>query len=395
MSRPALAAALYRVHRRFRVSELNSQNCRHRFVSHELKKIVAGSGGRLSIEATGQSTEERIIPLVRFGSGPVSILLWSQMHGDEPTATLALMDIFRFLGSGGIRQISPDWIEERCSIYVIPMLNPDGAQRFSRVTAGMIDMNRDARRLRTPEAQFLRRIQKSIRPRFGFNLHDQELSTVGQSSRIAAIALLAPAADQAARMTPVRRRAVQVGATIARALGNLAPGRISSYDDAHEPRAFGDMMQAWGTSTVLVESGHWKGDHEKEKIRSLNFAGLLTAIHSISDGSYRRISVDHYHALPGNSKRAYDIIIRGVRVMNTDRSQRQSDVGLRTSWKKEKRTGVSVRVCEVGDLRHFSSILELPGGRRGVEPSHLTPGLILPLPFLARNLHISLPPNLL
>jgi hypothetical protein len=35
---------------------------------------------------------------VTHGHGPTTVLLWSQMHGDESTATMALADIFAFLG---------------------------------------------------------------------------------------------------------------------------------------------------------------------------------------------------------------------------------------------------------------------------------------------------------
>ncbi|NIQ56614.1 MAG: peptidase M14, partial [Gemmatimonadetes bacterium] len=43
--------------------------------------------------------EGRPIYAVRFGHGPMRVLLWSQMHGDEPTATMAIADIFTFLAA--------------------------------------------------------------------------------------------------------------------------------------------------------------------------------------------------------------------------------------------------------------------------------------------------------
>ena len=39
------------------------------------------------------------------------------------------------------------------TLYVVPMLNPDGAERFQRRNAQSIDINRDALRLQTPEGQ--------------------------------------------------------------------------------------------------------------------------------------------------------------------------------------------------------------------------------------------------
>src|SRR5688572_12140045 len=40
----------------------------------------------LSVTEVGRSIQGRPIRAVSFGTGPVTVLLWSQMHGDESTA---------------------------------------------------------------------------------------------------------------------------------------------------------------------------------------------------------------------------------------------------------------------------------------------------------------------
>src|SRR3972149_2499106 len=50
-----------------------------------------------SVEQLGVSVEGRSINHVWFGRGPMHVLLWSQMHGDEPTATAALFDLFEYV----------------------------------------------------------------------------------------------------------------------------------------------------------------------------------------------------------------------------------------------------------------------------------------------------------
>ena len=47
------------------------------------------SAGHLVVTEIGQSSEGRSIYRLQYGQGPIKILLWSQMHGDEPTATMA------------------------------------------------------------------------------------------------------------------------------------------------------------------------------------------------------------------------------------------------------------------------------------------------------------------
>ncbi|TLY30083.1 MAG: hypothetical protein E6K56_07300, partial [Ignavibacteria bacterium] len=261
-----------------------------------------------NIRIVGQSFEERPIRLVTAGSGPTQVLLWSQMHGDESTATMAITDVLNYFrvvrGDGAARSIL-----STLTIHFLPMLNPDGAFRFQRRTAQGIDMNRDALALQTPEGRLLNQLKDTIKPDFGFNLHDQELSTVGTTKELTAIALLAPAFDMEKSDNEVRTRAKHVASVLAAALKSAAQGRIARYDDSFEPRAFGDNMQKWGTSTILVESGHTQGDQEKDSIRKLNFMGILAGLHVIASGQYGTWDLAHYDHLPRNAKQAYDIII--------------------------------------------------------------------------------------
>ncbi len=114
-----------------------------------------------TIKVVGRSTENREIFLLSIGSGKKSILLWSQMHGDEPTATMALFDIFNFFVSDSFRKEKEKMLKN-VTIHFLPMLNPDGAEIFSRPNKFGIDINRDALELRSPEAQILKRVRDSL-----------------------------------------------------------------------------------------------------------------------------------------------------------------------------------------------------------------------------------------
>jgi hypothetical protein len=269
------------------------------------------------------------------------------MHGDESTATLALLDILNLF----VHRIGRDhWLDQmlgRLTLLVIPMLNPDGAERRRRETPVAIDVNRDALALMTPEANVLNTIRRQYAPAFGFNLHDQELSSVGTSKAVTAIALLAPPVDGCNSVPPVRRRAMKVAALIAGVLENFAAGHIARYDDAFEARAFGDNMQRWGTSTVLIESGHWPHDREKRFIRKLNYVGLLTALSSIGAGSFRDAQLSSYRGLPTNGKSAYDLVL----LEHPSGWARRVDIGVQ--FEPGKNTGrkpLVATIKSVGDL---------------------------------------------
>jgi hypothetical protein len=302
------------------------------------------------------------------------------MHGDESTATLALMDIFNFLATNAAKERWVADLLEGTTMFFIPMLNPDGAEYRERRTAAGIDMNRDALELATPEARILHDVQRRVKPAFGFNLHDQELSSVGSTTHVAAIALLAPAADETGKKSPVRTRAIRLAAHIARTLENFIPGNVARYDDTFEPRAFGDNMQRWGTSTVLIESGHWPDDPEKKFIRKLNFVGILAALHAIAQGSYQDVELDCYLLLPPNAKRVYDIIIRGLTLQHGARWSRTVDVGILFDPQLNKDSGSLIAtVKDMGDLSTFGALRSVDGTARSIRTGQFALNQSLPL----------------
>lgn len=197
------------------------------------------------------------------------------------------------------------------------MLNPDGAENFSRRNAMQIDINRDANRLETPEGKILMNVFDKIKPDFGFNLHDQSHRySVGNSFRQATISFLAPPIDDERNIDYVRLNAIKLISGLYEMLNEFIPGHVSRYSDEYEPRAFGDTFQKKGTSTILVESGGWKSDYEKQFIRKLNFILLLSAIKNISTEDYKSLNEKIYDSIPYNEERLYDLILRNLTVSN-------------------------------------------------------------------------------
>lgn len=332
---------------RFRVETIADRRFTHADLWTALAPYLDRGGVRVA--AVGQSVQGRTIRAVTFGDGPVRVLLWSQMHGDESTATMALADMIRFFAESGADPLR-SLIAERLTVTMIPMLNPDGAERFQRYNAAGVDLNRDARRLATPEARALKAVRDSLAPAFGFNLHDQGArTTAGSDGLQVAIALLAPAADSARSYGPVRHRARQLSAVLAAALQQVIPGRVARYDDAFNPRAFGDLIQQWGTSTVLVESGALPDDPEKQELRWLNQALLLSALEAIASGRYADADLDAYERLPVNHRVASDLLIVGGRMVLPDGGAMPLDLSLTYDDPVAQRGLV---LGDVGDLDH-------------------------------------------
>lgn len=392
MTPKSLARHLNGIHAEHRLDHLHARNCRHAVVMKELEEIVQQSAGVLEREEVGRSLEGRPLYCVTAGRGHKRILLWSQMHGDEPTATLALMDMFAFLAHE--TQHTP-WVREMLDetlLVVLPMLNPDGAERRQRRTALGIDMNRDALSLSTPEARVLSDTHTKVQPSFAFNLHDQELSTVGESTAVTAIALLAPTPDSHNSMPRSRQRARRIAALISCVLEQFVKGHIARYPDAYESRAFGDTIQARGTSTVLIESGHWPNDRGKEFIRRLNFVALLCALRSIGNGSYQDIDLDYYTDLPENGKLMYDIIIRGLTVQHPSGVAQNADLGLSIDPVRNRDSiPLQVTIKDLGDLRTFGALETIDGHGRVLPADALAIEEVHPLQSLLDLLQIHHP----
>jgi hypothetical protein len=235
---------------------------------------------------------------------------------------------------------------------MIPMLNPDGAERFQRRNAQGIDVNRDARSPQTPEAQILKAVRDRVEPHFGFNLHDQGAAVrVGQSDRGVAIALLAPAFNAARDVDDKRRRAMQVATLLIEALEPLVGDHIAKYDDTFNPRAFGDLMGAWGASTILIESGAWEDDPQKQYLRKANFVGILTALDAIATGRYAHYDPDVYESLAYNGRRVTDLLIVGGTVAVPGIPTLEADILVNYDLPLLKHEGVIVDIGDLGDAQ--------------------------------------------
>lgn len=375
-----LAQELSDGYERYKRQEIKSR----RFNQSELIRWIEPMVKRGTVDATvlGRSAEGRPISMYTHGKGPVKVLLWSQMHGDEPTATMALLDILNFLAQEPEHAVASA-LRTNLTLLIIPMLNPDGAERFTRRTAQLVDMNRDAVTLCTPEAQILKAAQHRYQPQFGFNLHDQDPRlTVGGTKNVTAVALLAPAKDVSRSDDDTRLKAKKVAGVLAEVLELFVPGHVAKYDDTFDRRAFGDSIQSWGTSTVLVESGGWPNDRDKMFIRKLNYVGLVTSLFSIASGEFESASIAPYESLQFNTKNLYDIIVRGVQLKAHDQTTGiRVDIGmmLEESNQDPDRKRMLAKVVDVGDLSTYGAFREIRGERISIKGSDVQLDRLLPL----------------
>ena len=343
---------------------------KRRFSTAVWQELIAEWSTHFAVRELGKTEEGRSIHEVKWGEGPIQVIAWSQMHGDEATATMALADIFRLLSTSG--EPSEEFkqkLHQNITLHVIPRLNADGAERWQRETALGIDMNRDATKQNSTEASILSAWADEIKPAFAFNLHDQNrLYSVGNSPEQTHIAFLATTGDDAGTWTPSRLRAGQICNRMLSQIQPLIPGKIAKWTDEYESRAFGDTFSSRGYGLVLLESGGAGWDLEKHSLRKLNACLLLDAFCAIADGSYATESIADYEALPTNERAIVDIKITDAPLSKSVRADvlfnlvetPMTDGNIHYSWVVEN----------IGDMSPFYGLTEIDGKDLHLSPDY-------------------------
>ncbi|MCP3961595.1 MAG: peptidase M14 [bacterium] len=289
---------------------------RHDELMSSLRSLAERHAGRVRLEEVGRSFQDRGIHMLTLGQGPRKVMLWSQMHGDEPSATPALLDLADYLLANSEEPAARS-ILEGLTLLIVPMVNPDGSEIYQRLNAQGIDVNRDALNLVTPEGRLLKRLRDQHEPILGFNLHDQNRRTaVGDTGVLATGAVLAVSGDPEGTVTPGRLRAKRACSAIVKALAPFVPGGMARYDEDWSPRAFGDNVTAWGTPVVLIESGGVPEGLGFTDLTRLNFVAILTVLRDLVRDDLAGHDPRIYEDLKRNQSDSWiDVAVRGGEIL--------------------------------------------------------------------------------
>lgn len=339
----------------FKEKSLKTKHTKHKNIVPLILKLK--NKPIFQTEIKGYSIENRTIYSIKTGNGKQKILLFSQMHGDEATGTQAVFDILNFISNPKKYKKERDYILKKCTLFFIPMLNPDGAEQNKRENAAGIDINRDARKLQSPESKILMKTINKINADFVFTLHDQsKYYAAGNTKKPATVSFLAPAYDYEKSTNKTRAKSMKIIVKMKKVLENYIPKQICKYSDFYMPASFGDNFQKKGISTILLESGYYENDAEKQFVRKLNFTAILNGIKSIADKSYKKEKIKNYKLIPFNaSEKLFDYIIRNVEI---ERNGQKfiTDVGIR---KDESKKNPEYHIDETGDLSDYCAWNEI------------------------------------
>ncbi|MGB8705179.1 MAG: M14 metallopeptidase family protein [Gillisia sp.] len=290
---------------------LKERNLFGRYITYQhLLPLLEKLTSVVVVKELGKSVKGVPINAIFVGNGKSKILAWSQMHGNESTTTKALFD---FLKACLVHSENPviKNILSNCSLCIIPMLNPDGAERYTRVNAHEVDLNRDASNRQEPESAILREAFLQFQPDFCFNMHDQRsIFSAGTHPQPATLSFLTPSMDEERTVTSSRKISMQLIVAIEKELKRFIPGKIGRYDDAFNINCTGDTFQSENIPTVLFEAGHFPDDYKREETRKYVFLALVSALYSISENAINNFDWKDYFSIPENEKLFNDVVLK-------------------------------------------------------------------------------------
>lgn len=255
----------------------------------------------------GKSVLGKSIYGLNFGTGKKRVLIWSQMHGNESTSTRALI---RLLDSDFFHQF-----EQNLELYIIPVLNPDGGDLWTRNNANNVDLNRDAVELSQPESKILRTAIDNFKPDFCLNLHDQRTIYGNEEGTLPAqFSFLAPAGDPQKTITDSRLKAMDLINSMVEAM-NLESAYVGRYSDDFNINCIGDYCMSRDIPTVLFEGGHAGQDYNREAACQLYITALKVALKELSSGSLLSNQEDilkRYESISSIAQSYTDILLTNV-----------------------------------------------------------------------------------
>ena len=133
---------------------------------------LARASAQVVIETVGRSQQGRAMALVvlsgsrGFDARLPTVMLLAQQHGNEPAGGEAALVLAQMLAT------ERSALLERVNVLIMPRANPDAAERFLRVSANGIDINRDHLLLRTPEVLAITAATRRYRPQVVLDLHE-------------------------------------------------------------------------------------------------------------------------------------------------------------------------------------------------------------------------------
>lgn len=322
---------------------------------------------KYSPNVIGKSVLCKPIYKLQFGNGKTKILMWSQMHGNESTTTKALFDFINLAYSDSDLG---NKLRSEFTFCLLPMLNPDGAELYTRENANEIDLNRDAQNISQPESIILRKTFEEFIPDYCYNLHDQrtiygagttgpEAEPNGAKLNPATVSFLAPAYNEVRDINETRIKAMNVIVAMNEVLQQFIPNQVGRFDDSFNLNCVGDTFQYLNSPTILFEAGHFPKDYEREITRKYIFVALVSGLVYFYENDVVRNKTENYLKIPQNKVVFYDFVYKNVKI-NYDGIEK--NINFAAQFKEVLNTGkiaFEAEIAQIDNLENYFGHVEI------------------------------------
>ena len=322
-------------------------NFPERYISPEKLSEYLQQNYSDSIKLIGQSSLGKPIYMMTLGKGSLKVAAWSQMHGNESTATLAMLDLLTIFEKHPELQ---DKLFEKIQLDFIFMLNPDGSELWTRRNAFDIDINRDFLRTSSNEMKILKKQILENNYDYLLNLHDQRTIFTTDGVHPATLSFLSPSENKERDITENRKKSMAVIASVFLQMKQGLPNRIAKYTDEFYPTSSGDNFMKAGIPTILFEGGYFENDLGRSKTREYYTEAIYYSLKAMSVLKGSTLGYETYFDIPQNKESHFDIIYRNVK-LNTE-FDCVLDIAVQYREVLDEKNNLAYKpfVVEVGDL---------------------------------------------
>ena len=136
----------------------------------EMEAFLSSVDGKgpihVSVEGTSAGGHPLYLVHASRGTPAWTVFFYAQQHGDEVSSKDALLYLVRDIGR------DPEVLPADVDLWIMPMVNPDGAEVGTRRNSTGTDLNRDHIVLEQPETQAIHRVARRVRPDVAVDCHE-------------------------------------------------------------------------------------------------------------------------------------------------------------------------------------------------------------------------------
>ncbi|MBR9924664.1 MAG: DUF4214 domain-containing protein [Gammaproteobacteria bacterium] len=244
----------------------------------------------MDLSQVGESVEGNPLYKAVVGSGPKTLMIATQQHGDEPLGTEAALYLLEYLAGDSVEAKA---LREEVTVVVMPRVNPDGFARWEQQVAGAedvldprrnsndIDLNRtydpneEQNPEQAPESAAVREVVKEYRPDLYLDYHHQN-NYRSEDETLDSMSVLWATSDEVepALMESGQRAVV----AIKEALEDFEHDSLTLFPGSDNPAISRNGFALDGTPTLLIEQ---RGLQEMDQLAQgldLDYSALAAAL---------------------------------------------------------------------------------------------------------------------